>query len=282
MSDIWNENDPVQPQVNKTQTVLSIEQLQQLQSSSSSAHMEVELCYSGKKAFIRPLKVVDKKEVLKAIENKNEVLVNKVFDEIIQKYVEFEDPNLNYETITLQERFQILTYIRTANGDKEATVAHECKSCKKITHDLQYDTSELYLKTYKGNREDQVITIDLDSNSKIEILIEPLTRIDEKNAERYCKNEKLDTLSEKSFIYIAASIRRIKVVTNGETQNVDLSSFDKKVEYYKTIDGKTDDKIKDVIKKFDFGIKMPVNFTCKYCKHKEFNDEVNIASFFIS
>lgn len=282
MGDVWGDDKEQENSKPVLSSVLTLDQLQKLQATQSSAHMEVDLCYSGEKAFVKPLKVNDKKEVLKAIESKNEALVNKVFDNILQKYVEFENTSTNYENITLQERFQLLTYIRTANGDKEASIAHQCPECNKVTKDITYDLSELHLKIYDGKSEDEVVVIPLDANNRVEILIKPLSRSDERTVEKYCKNEKIETMTERSMVYIAASIKKINVIIDNNKNSVDLSDFSKKVEYYKKLDGSTDDKIKEVVKRFDFGVKMPLDFTCSHCGYHEASDEVNVAVFFIS
>lgn len=280
--DVWDNGTQPSPQTTVSPKALTLEDLQRLQATKSTAHMEIELCYHKSKVFVKPLKVNDKKEVLKAMESKNDVLVNKCFDNILQKYVEFEDQNLNYENISLQERFQILTYIRTANGEDTATIVHQCPNCEKVNDDIVYDLNDLFLKEYKGNPEEEIVVIPLQGEDCIKIQIKPLTRMDDMNAERYCKQNDIDLMSEKALVYMAAAIKRIVVVQGGVQSNVDISKFDSKVDYYKNLDGKTDSKIKDVIKSFDFGVKMPFDFTCTHCKHRDQKAEVNVAAFFIS
>jgi len=108
---------------------ISASDLRKLYAQSTTApQMDIELCYSRKHILVKPLKVKDKKELLKSIESKNEILVNSVLDSIIARYVETIDGSeFNPQDLTTQERQQILVYIRVANGDDECKIAHQCQ-----------------------------------------------------------------------------------------------------------------------------------------------------------
>ena len=57
--------------------------LKKLYASNSADEMAIDLCFTGRKAFVKPMKVRDKKDILKAIESKDEKLIQKVFDDIV-------------------------------------------------------------------------------------------------------------------------------------------------------------------------------------------------------
>ena len=271
--DVWNnENAP---------KALTVDQLMKLEATSSAAHMEVELCYSRRKAFIKPLKVIDKKELLKAMENKNENLVNRVFDNILQKYVEVEGYTDSLDKLVMPERQQLLASIRNANGDATATIVHVCPSCESA-NTIEYDLSGLDVKYYTPSEDGDIVIKELDSNTKVEYHIKPLTRVDEKICETHINNEKIKLESEKYMVRMASFIGKVVVVKGADRIPVEFSNYQEKIDFYKNIDGVVDSKIKNVIKRFDFGVRMPFQFQCEHCEYTEKNDEVNVAAFFIS
>ena len=65
----------------------NLKDLQEIQGQTNRELSEssVQLCYHlGKCAYVRPLKLKDKKDLLKSMESKNLRLINKNFDQIIQ------------------------------------------------------------------------------------------------------------------------------------------------------------------------------------------------------
>lgn len=271
--DVWNGGDAPK--------ALTVDQLMKLEATSSAAHMEVELCYSHKKAFIKPLKVLDKKELLKAMENKNENLVNKVFDNILEKYVEIEDYTESIDKLVMAERHQLLASIRTANGDSNATIVHVCPSCESA-NTIEYDLSGLDVKYYTPSEDHDIVTHKFDEKLTVEYHIKPLTRVDEKVSEVYINREKIELESEKYIIRMAGFINKVMVIQGNDRTPVEFKTYEDKVGFYKNLNGTIESKIKDVIKRFDFGVKMPFQFKCQHCKYEEKNDEVNVAAFFIS
>jgi hypothetical protein len=271
--DVWNNETAPKS--------LTVDQLMKLEATSSAAHMEVELCYSLRKAFIKPLKVLDKKELLKAMENKNENLVNKVFDNILEKYVEIEDFNDSMDSLYMAERQQLLASIRTANGDDTASIIHVCPGCENA-NTINYDLSNLSIKNYVPNEDNDVVTHDIGNGITVEYHIKPLTRVDEKMAENNINQEKITLETEKYMIRMSGFIHKIIVIRDGERSPVEFKSYSDKINIYKNLDGVIESKIKTVLRRFDFGVKMPFQFKCQHCEYEEKNDEVNVGAFFIS
>jgi hypothetical protein len=275
-SNIWGANTPETP---KAVNVISVADLKTAISTAGTAHMEIDLCYSGRKAKIKPLKTEDKKELLKSMETKNETLVNKAFDNIIAKYVEFSD-GATPENIVSQERYQILAYIRIANGDQNADIMHVCPECEHAETSISYDLEQIYVKPFK--KIDNVIKIDYPNGLLMELLVEPLTRSEEKSVELFIHREG-DSIANKQFGYLAACVKKAKLVTpEHQEQQVDLSTLEKKIELYNSFDGSVESKIADIAREYsEGGVKMPLQFRCSKCKY-ESNEEVNLSVFFIS
>lgn len=251
-----------------------------ISSNNNSPDMEIKLCYSGKTILVKPLKVKEKKELLKSLESKNEILVNRVLDEIIQSYVVTQDDTeLDTKTLTIQERHQILVYIRAANGDEVVKIAHQCPSCNKVTRDIPYELSKKsYVKDFDHNGAKKVVTICSDA---VEINYDVLFRNEEIEVEEYIKEEKLKTVSERQFVMVAASIKDIFLNDGTGRQRVENTTLEEKMEFIEELDTKEFNVISSAISELDFGVKMPFDFKCSHCEY-ESKEEVNATVFFIS
>lgn len=242
--------------------------------------MEITLCYSGRTVLVKPLKVKEKKELLKSLESKNEILINRVLDDIIESYVTAADANeFNTKELPTQERHQILIYIRAANGDESAKIAHQCPKCEKVTRDIVYNLNkDSYVKNYEEPKEGKVVTI---CKGQVEIHYDVIFRHEEMEVEEYIQKHKLKTVSERQFAMVAASIKKIFFNRDGKKVEVTLDSVSDKMEFIEELDSSEFTSITNAIGNLDFGVKMPFDFKCSHCDYTS-NEEVNATVFFIS
>jgi hypothetical protein len=256
----------------------SLSDLKKLYATKSSPENAIKLCYSQKEVFVKPLKIKDKKEILKSIESKNETVINRALDEVIEKYAEYADGSaFSVNTLTSQERFQLLVHIRVSAAGTTAKIAHECPACGHINKEITYDLNSMYVKNYVKPEGGDELTL---SNGNIKLLLGPMTRDKEIEIERYIKKNKLTATSEKNFALMAGVIKSITMKQDDIEANVTLST-DEMIEFFENLPAVELDKILDYFKHTDFGVKMPFEFKCEKCNHEE-EQEVNIAVFFIS
>jgi len=256
----------------------SLSDLKKMYATKSSPENAIKLCYSQKEVFVKPLKIKDKKEILKSIESKNETIINKALDEVIEKYAEYADgSDFNVNTLTSQERFQLLVHIRVSAAGTTAKIAHECPACGHINKEIVYDLTSMYVKNYVKPDVGDEISL---ANGNIKVALGPMNREKEIEIERYIKKNKLVSTSEKNFALMAGVIKSISMKQDDIESNVTLST-EETIEFFENLPASELDKLLDYFKNTDFGVKMPFEFTCEKCNHEE-QQEVNIAVFFIS
>jgi transcriptional regulator of NAD metabolism len=258
----------------------NITDLKRIYATKSADQFTVKLCYSKRDIFVKPLKVKDKKDVLKAIENKNETLINKTFDEIINKYVETADGSaIDTAKLTQQERQQILINIRVAAADKDRIVKiiHQCPQCENVVKDIPFSFDDINEKFYQAT--DEVVEIE-GNGANIRIKVGPITREEEVEVEKFIKQEKKESNTEKQFVMISALIKAIDVIVGEDVQSIDLKSIKDKVDFIETLKSSDMDKIVNIAKSYEFGIKLPINFKCPKCNY-EGVEEVNPTVFFM-
>lgn len=262
-------------------TSISVDQLKNIYNTTGDTpDSKIDLCYCKRSVFIKPLKVKDKKDLLKSIESKNEDIVNKKLDEIIVKYVEPEDGgNLDYDNLTSNERQQILVYIRVAAGGNSAKIVHECPNCGMVNKNIEYDLDDMYLKEFDVNEDDMTIPI---GKGNIKIELAPITRRIEKQIDRYVKNNKIKAMTEKQMCLVAGHIKDVWIDTDDGEQKVDFKNIEEKINFFDGLNGVDATNVMEIMNKcLDFGIKMPFSFKCEKCEY-EAEEEVNVAAFFIS
>lgn len=253
----------------------SLNDLKKIQ-SQSNFEFSVDLCFSGRKAFVRPLKIKDKKDLMKAIESKDEKLIQKNLDLIIEKYVELED-NRPIDDLTIQERYQILVEIRRASSGDNTYIAHQCPECEHINKDIPFNLQNIYIKPYDHTINSKISLF----NGNVEIILSPLRREVEKKIEKIIFDKKIELTSEKQFLYMAGFIEKVFIKNDDVYGEVSLSIEDK-IEFFENLPSSELDKILKYIKESDFGVKLPFNFKCEKCGYHNENEEANVAVFFIS
>jgi hypothetical protein len=230
--------------------------------------------------LVKPLKVKEKKELLKSLESKNEILINRVLDDIIESYVTPADGNeFDHKSLPTQERHQILIYIRAANGDTTAKIAHQCPKCEKVTKDIVYNLSkDSYVKNYEEPKDGKIVTI---CKNMVEIHYDIIYRFEEIRVEEYIKKHNFKTVSERQFAMVAASIKSIFIEHEGVKKEVNAPTLEEKMQFIEELDSNEFTKITNAISSLDFGVKMPFDFKCSHCDYTS-NEEVNATVFFIS
>ena len=259
---------------------LNIKDLRKLYSENTAAQQQLDLCYTKEKVLVKPLKIKDKKELLKAIESKNENSVNRILDNIIDKYVEKVDgESIDGTKLTSQERQQILVNIRIASGGLEKLkLVHQCPNCEHLNKNIEYDIGSMYVDFYEQNEEiPEFLSV---ANDNVKIYLSPITRETEIQIENIIKKRKYDTNSEKQFAMLAGVINKIVAKIDDVESEIDLTVEDK-IDFFDNLNSSDLDKITEYFKSIDFGIKMPFDFKCEKCGYEN-EENVNAAVFFIS
>ncbi len=250
--------------------------LKKLYASQSGDEMAIDLCFSGRKAFVKPMKVKDKKDILKAIESKDEKLIQKNFDDIVEKYVTLEDKR-PLEDLTVQERYQILVAIRRAAAGDEAKLAHQCPKCEHVNRDISFDMNNIVTKEYVTPSNGNTIEV---ANGAIKVILGPIRRETEKKLEKIIFDKKIELMSERQFLMMAGFIEKVVMTQNDIATEVPMK-VEEKIEFFENLRASDLDKITGYIKSTDFGVKLPFKFKCDKCGHTS-EEEANVAVFFIS
>jgi hypothetical protein len=250
--------------------------LKKLYATPSGDELAIDLCFSGRKAFIKPMKVRDKKDILKAIESKDEKLIQKNFDDIIEKYVTLEDGR-STDDLTVQERYQCLVAIRRAAAGDEAKLAHQCPKCEHINKDIPFQMDSIVTKNYEEPKEGNSIEV---AGGAIRLILGPIRREDEKKLEKVIFDKKITLVSERQFIMMVGYIHKVVMSQNDMVADVPMK-IEERIEFFENLRASDLDKITGFIKNADFGVKLPFSFKCEKCGHAS-EEEANVAVFFIS
>lgn len=255
----------------------SFSDLKKAQSESLGEYSE-KLCYhTNITAHFSALKIKDKKDLLKSIESKDEAAINRNFDRIIEKYVTFV-PEISIEEITMQERYQILTYMRRAAAGDSAKIFHQCPECEKVNEDIDYDLSNMVVNFFDS---DKKINNIVEVGTKIKVYLGPMTRKDEREIEDLVKKKKIKSNTEKQLISLIGIIKKVEMSDEDIIGEVTLTP-EEKLEFFEELNQSIIDNIVDYMKSVESGVKMPLDFTCKYCGYHNEDEEASIAAFFIS
>jgi hypothetical protein len=258
----------------------SASDLKKLLATKSSPENVVKLCYSQREVYIKPIKIKDKKEILKSIETKNEVVINKAFDDILEKFVEAVDgQEFTIGELTTQERQQLLVHIKVAASGTNANIMHECPACGEVNQNIKYDLSKMFIKNYvKPDTGEEIIISTLSGTIKVQL--GPITRNKEIEIEKHIKRNKITQTTEKNFAMMAAAIKSISIVQDDIETEVSMT-MDELIDIFDSLPEKELEKIMNYFKSSDFGAKMPFDFKCQKCGH-ESEQEVNATVFFIN
>ncbi len=255
----------------------SFKDLQRVHSESLSEYTE-KLCYhTNITAHFSALKIKDKKQLLKSIESKDEDAINRNLDVIIEKYVRFE-PEISSDNITVQERYQILTYMRRAAAGDSVRIVHQCPECEKVNTDIDYELSNMKVDMFDNSKDIQNV---VKVGKKISVYLGPMTRKDEKQIEAIIKKKNVKSSTEKHIISLIGIIKKIEMTEDDIVGEVNLSS-EEKLEFYENMGQEFIDKVIEYMKSIQCGVKLPFDFTCKHCGYHNSEEEASVASFFIN
>ena len=215
--------------MSEERTGFDIKDLKKLYASNSSPETTVKLCYSQKEVGIRPMKVKDKKEILKAIESKKENIINKALDNIIEKYVEpVDESDFDIGDLTSPERHQILVHIRVAAAGDTAKIVHECPACAHVNTEIEYNLNDMYVQNYEEPETGNILKV---AGGAITLHLGPMTRQNEIQVENYLKRKKIQTAAEKNFALMAGVIRKVEMSQDDITAEVKLD-IEEKIDFF--------------------------------------------------
>lgn len=237
----------------------------------------VELPSNKQKATIRPMKVKEQKSILKAIEKRNEYLVNESFDILLDKCVISVDGEpFDNDDIILQDRKFLLIKIQELTNGPKSKIQHINHKTGDLIKDVEVDISELDVIYFEGE-----LYKEIQLSDTLFINVGPITRKGEKEIERWTKKNKAeDSVIDKRYCGYASLIKRI-IVKDDEVTEYNLS-FDEKVQFIS--DNCSSSQLKEIdkyVKTLDFGIQLKVDInTEEYTSEEE--EDISIISFFIN
>jgi hypothetical protein len=257
---------------------ISIQDIKKAYFTKSSSVTEV-LCFSGEKVSVKPIKIKDKKNFLKLLEQENNVEVDKFIDDLIERYVSNEngDP-IKANSLMDDERYQLLICIRRASTSADTIlITHKCSECEHVNTDISYKFSDIVVKNYEKNTStDDTIT---NKNESVKFTIGHLNRGELLVADKYISDKKIDTKIEKQFVYYAAAIKDITLIID-DISNKFIPKMDEKVEFLENLSFDDFNKIKRFFTSSpSYGLTLPLNFTCSNCK-STLDKEAKIVNFF--
>lgn len=259
----------------------NINDLRKVYSENNASLHEIELCYSRNPVLIKPLKIKDKKELLKSIESKNESAVNRMLDTIIDKYVEYKNgDSINSMELTSQERQQIMVNIRLASVVKDTIkIVHSCPSCEHVNKNIPYNVNDIVVDFYEKD-DDSKDYIEV-ANETVKIFLKPMSRRKEIEIENIIKKRKYKTDSEKYFTMIAGVIDKIVARIDDVESEVSLTT-EEIINFFDNLASSELNKITEYFENINFGVKLPLDFKCEKCGYENDEEVVHATVFFIS
>lgn len=243
----------------------------------------VELPSNRKKATLRAMKVKEQKEFLKALEKRDEFLINEAFDKILTSCVlTVNEQPFDGDALCVQDRMFLLIKIRQLSSGDKITIPHVIEvDGKEKTEQIEVDMTKFDVMYKEGDLNKEVMI-----NSTTKILLGPSTRKNEKDLETWIKTKGIskESLVERRFAAYATLLKEIWFIPEesktGEWEQVPVT-FSDAVEFVTDACTEKDLKqIEEYAKELDFGIKLvvPVNKD----GYNNPAEEVNLISFFIS
>jgi hypothetical protein len=256
---------------------------QKMSKDSDIPESVVELPSGRQRATIRPMKVKEQRSVLKAIEKKDEYLINKAFDGILDHCVlTVDDEPFDNDSLIVQDRTYLLIKIQELTTGSISKISHINPKTEEIVNDVEVNISEFPVKYFDGE-----LYKELQLSDSIFIEIGPVTRKDEKNIDNWVrKNKSQDSVIERRYCAYAAVIKSIYSYEDSEDEDEKVKNeyeltFDEKVKFITENCSNKELKIIDeFLKTLDFGIDLVFNFEDGDYNNPE--EEANILSFFIN
>lgn len=236
----------------------------------------VTLPSNGTKATIRPMKVKEQKDFLKAFEKKDEFLLNEAFDRILSSCViSVDDKPYDNDVICVQDRTFLLIKIRQLTSGDKIKIPHYSADSDKVQQ-IEVDISKFPVETHEGN-----LNSEIDVSESVKLVLGPVTRKNEKDLEKYLKSkgDLKDSVIERRYCAYAALIKEIKSKDDkGEWSKVD-ATYENMVEFVTSHCSEKELKqIDEYTKTLDFGIRLKLSDAAE---SSDVNDEASLLSFFI-
>lgn len=249
-----------------------------LEISKDAPQAIVTLPSDGTKVTLRPMKVREQKEFLKAMEKKDEFLLNEAFDNILNTCViSINDGGFDNDKICVQDRMFLLIKIRQLSSGDKIKIAHYIEKTEKVEQ-IEVDMTKFQIETAT---EPLIKEIQLTPNTKV--VLGPVTRKNEKDMEKWLKSKNVnkESLIERRYCAYAAFIKEIHFIPDGETEYKKVEvNFDQLVEFI--IDSCSEQQLKqfdEFAKTLNFGIKLI--YPVKVDGYENEKEEVSLISFFI-
>lgn len=229
------------------------------------------------KATIRPMTVKEQREVLKAMEKRDEYLINQAFDAILDHcVVKLDDKPFNNDTLFTQDRIYLLLKIHQLTNGNVAKISHVCPKTGNIVNGIEVDLEKcMKLDFFEGTD----IKAVRDITPSIRFILSPITRKMEKEIEKFTK--KKDTLTDRRFAAYGAIIDKIEMKNDkSEYEEVSDLTLENKIQLITDLCQPKHLEIFDTyLKSLTFGIKVLFHFKTDDYENEE--EEANLLSFFI-
>lgn len=254
-------------------------------SNSAIPQTVVELPSDGAKASLIPMKVREQKDFLKALEKKNEYLINEAFDAILAKCVlTVNDEPFDNDKLCLQDRLFLLLKVRQLTTGDIAKITHVCPKSQEVVTNIEVDLTKLPVDKFEGKS----LFAEVQLTEAIKCVLGPVTRKDEKSVEKWLKATQEDpSLIDRRYCSYGAVLKTILIKKDKEKpedadewEEVEEISFDNKIKFITEACTQKDlEKIDPYFKTLDFGVRIKFPFKSKVYENPE--EETEVISFFI-
>lgn len=232
------------------------------------------------KLTIRPMKVKEQRAILKALEKKDEYLVNTAFDQLLERCViSVDGESFDCDDLIIQDRSYVLIKIRQLSTGNEAKISHICPVSGKVVNDIEIDLNDLDVDFFDDEEE---LAKEIQLSDSVKVKVGPVTRKDEKQMDKWAKNSKdKDSIIDKRYCAYASIIKEIQFKgEDAEDFEKVETTYEQKVQFVvDSCSHKDLEKFDEYLKTLDFGIRLKFHFKSDEYENEE--EEVNLISFFI-
>jgi hypothetical protein len=249
--------------------------------ASKANTIEVELCYSGKKVLLRPIKMKDKKEFLKVLESEKNEQIDTFIDKLIERYVaDVNEEPVSASHLVDEERRQLLMCLRKISTTAtHVGVDHVCPECGELNENVQFALEGAIVENFK--KPDDVDNLIDASNGNVKFLVSQLTRQDNIDIDKYITEAKITSDVEKEFITLASTVKELYLNMDDVSRKF-TPSIKERQEFVEGLSIDDFEKLKNYfVKCSPFGPKLVFNFKCTKCEYKNEKEEAKIVDFFI-
>lgn len=231
----------------------------------------------GKKIKVKPITTGQLKTLLVFENESNPMIIEDALDRIISSSVT--TPDFNIDTLTLQERMDLMLKLRNITKGSLYSFTHTCDKCGGDTL-VSKDLNEL------PNIPPKELSLKLDINDRLSIVMEFPTRADQRKAYVYqdCFNEHLiidsTKMADVATTTMAYAIR--DVIIDGESSEYykDDNAIQEKIDMLENLPRAVHDKLSKFFNENNFGTEFEFDYKCIHCG-KVFNMTLPLNDFFV-